>query len=377
MDLMSSAIMSNFSSSSKILVAGASGMVGSAIVRSLQNKGFTSIIGTYNSRLPQKSLFSENSSLRLTQADLRDQRVVVELFDQEKPDYVFLAAAKVGGILANSVYRADFISDNILITTNVLNQSYSIGVRKVLNLGSTCIYPRDCPQPMKEEYLLTSPLEYTNEPYAIAKIAGLKMCESFNLQYGTNFISAMPTNLYGIGDNFDLQNAHVFPALLRKMHLAKLLQENNNEAVMKNLNMPDFSQAKRFLDSIGVSSSQVTVWGTGAPKREFLWSEDMADACVFLMEKIDFEDLKKEDVEIRNTHINIGTGVEVTINYLAEKIKKVVQFEGKIIFDSSKPDGTPRKLTDVSRIHSFGWRHSVDLDDGIKMFYNNYLAQYG
>lgn len=369
---MSSVIMNK---SSKILIAGASGMVGSAIVRSLQSKGHTSITGTYHSRVPEASLVSHDESLHLVQADLRDQIAVAELFAQEQPEYVFLAAARVGGILANSLYRGDFIHDNILITSNILHQSHVTGVRKVLNLGSTCIYPRDCPQPMKEEYLLTSPLEYSNEPYAIAKIAGLKMCESYNLQYGTNFISAMPTNLYGIGDNFDLQNSHVLPALLRKMHLAKLLQEGDFQAVMADLNTSAPEQARSIMASIGVSDKQVTIWGTGSPRREFLWSEDMANACVFLMQEVDFDDLHSGEEEIRNTHINLGTGVEVTIKELAEKLREVVGFTGELVFDTSKPDGSPRKLTDVSRIHSLGWRHTVDLDEGLRLFYESYTAQ--
>ncbi|HHH54781.1 MAG TPA: GDP-L-fucose synthase, partial [Bacteroidetes bacterium] len=270
---------------------------------------------------------------------------VAGFFQKEKPEYVILAAAKVGGIVANNTYRADFIYENLAIQNNVIHQSYLNGVKKLLFLGSTCIYPKNAPQPMKEDSLLTSPLEYTNEPYAIAKIAGIKMCESYNLQYGTNFISVMPTNLYGPNDNFDLEKSHVLPALLRKMHEAKL----NN-------------------------TSKVEIWGSGEPRREFLYSEDMADACVFLMENRDFQDTYDTDQkEIRNTHINIGTGVDISIRELAETIQKIVGYEGELYFDTSKPDGTMVKLTDPSKLHSLGWKHKVELEEGIRRVYAWYL----
>lgn len=285
--------------------------------------------------------------------DLTNQEAVAEFFKQEKPEYVILAAAKVGGIVANNTYRADFIYENLQIQNNVIHQSYLNGVEKLLFLGSTCIYPKNAPQPMKEDSLLTSELEYTNEPYAIAKIAGIKMCESYNLQYGTNYISVMPTNLYGPNDNFDLETSHVLPALLRKMHEAKV----NNEP-------------------------HVEIWGSGKPRREFLYSEDMADACVFLLETRDFTDVIGTDVltsaenyEVRNTHINIGTGVDISIKELAETIKKIVGFEGKLTFNDTKPDGTMLKLTDPSKLHSLGWKHKVELEDGIKSVYEWYLNE--
>ncbi len=400
---------------SKIFVAGASGLVGSAIVRKLFEKGYRNIIGSYFSRNPEP-LYSgyeediEKGCLRFLQIDLTNQAEVGNFFEKEKPDYVFLAAAKVGGIWANNVYRADFIYQNLQIQNNVIHQSYLKGVKKLLFLGSTCIYPRDCLQPMKEEYLLTGELEYTNEPYAIAKIAGMKMCESYNLQYGTNFISVMPTNLYGYNDNFDLEKSHVLPALLRKMHLAKMLEKGDWEAIRIDLDKRpieniDGSAPKkailRVLEKYGVKLvtrhaspvAQVEVWGTGKPKREFLWSEDMADACIFLMEKIDFRDIVKlmhpyldlakdtplieyvkKGQKIKNTHINIGTGKEISIKDLACLIKDIVGFKGKIYFDTTKPDGTPRKVTDVSRLHSLGWRHKVSLEEGIKKLYAWYIA---
>ena len=315
---------------SKIYIAGHRGLVGSAIVKNLESKGYTNLIYRTHKEL-----------------DLTNQEEVKSFFEQEKPEYVILAAAKVGGIVANNTYRADFIYENLQIQNNVIHQSYLNGVKKLLFLGSTCIYPKNAPQPMKEEYLLTSELEYTNEPYAIAKIAGIKMCESYNLQYGTNFISVMPTNLYGINDNFDLETSHVLPALLRKMHEAKL----NNEP-------------------------QVEIWGSGKPQREFLYSEDMADACVFLLENRDFnETYSSEDKEIRNTHINIGTGVDISIKELALTIKKIVGYKGELYFNDTKPDGTMVKLTDPSKLHELGWRHRVELEEGIKRVYVWYLDE--
>ena len=359
--------------SAKIYVAGHRGLVGSAILKNLQSKGYCNIITRTHNEL-----------------DLANQTHVANFFEKEKPEYVFLAAAKVGGIVANNVYRANFIYENLMIQNNVIHQSYLHNVKKLLFLGSTCIYPKNAPQPMKEEYLLTDTLEYTNEPYAIAKIAGIKMCESYNLQYGTNFISVMPTNLYGPNDNFDLEMSHVLPALIRKIHLAKLLSESNFEAVIKDLNVTSIEEAKTYLASFGVSAQSVEIWGTGTPKREFLWSEDMADACVFIMENRDFSDIvnarstkqsyetKQNNnigVEIRNTHINIGTGQDISIKELAETIKEVVGFRGNLIFNSNKPDGTMRKLTDVSKLNLLGWRYTIDLVEGVKRIYEWYTEK--
>lgn len=342
---------------SKIYVAGHKGLVGSAIVRNLKSKGYENIITRTHSEL-----------------DLMDQKAVYELFEKERPEYVVLAAAKVGGIVANSTYRADFIYENLQIQNNVIHQSYLHKVKKLLFLGSTCIYPKDAPQPMSEEVLLTSPLEYTNEPYAIAKIAGMKMCESYNLQYGTNFISVMPTNLYGPNDNFDLETSHVLPALIRKIHLAKLLSEEKFDEVVKDLKARDINEATAYLDKFGISKDRVEIWGTGEPRREFLHSEDMADACVFLLENRDFKDTyEKNSKEIRNTHINIGTGKDISINELANLVKNIIGFKGELYFNDSRPDGTMLKLTDPSKLHSLGWRHKVELEDGIKTLYEWYL----
>ena len=342
---------------SKIYVAGHKGLVGSAIVRNLKSKGYENIITRTHSEL-----------------DLMDQKAVYEFFEKEKPEYVVLAAAKVGGIVANSTYRADFIYENLQIQNNVIHQSYAHKVKKLLFLGSTCIYPKDAPQPMSEEVLLTSPLEYTNEPYAIAKIAGMKMCESYNLQYGTNFISVMPTNLYGPNDNFDLETSHVLPALIRKIHLAKLLSEEKFDEVVKDLKARDINEATAYLDKFGISKDRVEIWGTGEPRREFLHSEDMADACVFLLENRDFKDTyEKNSKEIRNTHINIGTGKDISINELANLVKNIIGFKGELYFNDSRPDGTMLKLTDPSKLHSLGWKYKVELEDGIKTLYEWYL----
>lgn len=311
---------------SKIYIAGHRGLVGSAIVKNLTCKGYTNLITKTHEKL-----------------DLINQSAVTEFFEQEKPEYVILAAAKVGGIVANNTYRADFIYENLQIQNNIIHQSYVHGVKKLLFLGSTCIYPKNAPQPMKEDYLLTNELEYTNEPYAIAKIAGIKMCESYNLQYGTNFISVMPTNLYGPNDNFDLEKSHVLPALLRKIHEAKFQGKN-----------------------------EVEIWGSGKPRREFLYSEDMADACVYIMEKVNFKDVSSDKTEVRNTHINIGTGEDISIENLAKLIKRVVGFDGNLVFNASKPDGMMVKLTDPSRLHTLGWHHKVELEDGIRMIYQWY-----
>jgi len=341
---------------SKIYVAGHRGLVGSALLENLQNKGYHNILTRTHKEL-----------------DLTNQLEVATFFEAEKPDYVFLAAAKVGGIVANNIYRGDFIYDNMMIQNNVIHQSYVNGVKKLLFLGSTCIYPKNAPQPMKENYLLTDTLEYTNEPYAIAKIAGIKMCESYNLQYGTNFISVMPTNLYGPNDNFDLKKSHVLPALIRKIHLAKLLNENLYDEVLKDTGFSTIEEAKSYLSSFGVSESSVEIWGTGNPRREFLWSKDMADACVFIMENRDFKDtFSNDEKEVRNTHINIGTGEDISISELAETIKTIIGFKGELVYNVDKPDGTLRKLTDVSKLNALGWKHKMMLEDGIKNMYEWY-----
>jgi len=345
---------------SKIYVAGHRGLVGSAIVNNLQSRGYTNLLVRTHAQL-----------------DLLDQRAVAEFFATEKPEYVFLAAAKVGGIVANNTYRADFIYENLMIQNNIIHQSYVHGVTKLMFLGSTCIYPKNAPQPMPEDCLLTDTLEYTNEPYAIAKIAGIKMCESYNLQYGTNYISVMPTNLYGPNDNFDLEKSHVLPAMIRKIHLAKLLSENNTAAVLDDLKMDNLQTTTDYLKAFGVSGERVEIWGTGKPMREFLWSEDMADACVFLMENRDFKDTFSTSAEIRNTHINIGTGIDISIKDLAETIKEIVGFEGELYFNTDKPDGTMKKLTDVSKLHGLGWKHTVELKNGITTMYQWYLSQQG
>ena len=350
----------------KIYIAGHRGLVGSAIWKNLQDKGYTNLIGRTHKEL-----------------DLLDGMAVRKFFDEEQPEYVFLAAAFVGGIMANSIYRADFIYKNLQIQQNIIGESFRHNVKKLLFLGSTCIYPRDAEQPMKEDVLLTSPLEYTNEPYAIAKIAGLKMCESFNLQYGTNYIAVMPTNLYGPNDNFDLERSHVLPAMIRKIHLAHCLKEGDWEAVRKDMNQRpvegvngDSPKADilNILRKYGISETEVTLWGTGTPLREFLWSEEMADASVFVMEHVDFKDTYKEgDKDIRNCHINIGTGKEITIRQLAEQIVETVGYQGKLTFDSSKPDGTMRKLTDPSKLHSLGWHHKIEIEEGVRRMYEWYL----
>ena len=343
----------------KIYIAGHRGLVGSAILENLKSKGYSNIITRTHKEL-----------------DLVNQSEVANFFSAEKPEYVFLAAAKVGGIVANNVYRADFIYQNMMIQNNVVHQSYLHKVKKLLFLGSTCIYPKNAPQPMKEESLLTDTLEYTNEPYAIAKIAGIKMCESYNLQYGTNFISVMPTNLYGPNDNFDLEKSHVLPALIRKIHLAKLLSEEKHDEVIKDLGVNNINEAKTYLETFGVSEKSVEIWGSGKPKREFLWSEDMADACVFIMENRDFSDTYNEgDKDIRNTHINIGTGKDVSIKELAETIKNTIGFKGDLVFNSDKPDGTMRKLTDVTKLNGLGWKHTVELKSGIKKMYDWYISK--
>lgn len=393
---------------SKIYVAGHRGLVGSAIWNNLLSRGYTNLVGRTHAEL-----------------DLTDQRQVEAFFDSERPDAVVLAAAFVGGIMANSLYRADFIMQNMKMQCNVISNAYSHGVEKLLFLGSTCIYPKNAPQPMREDALLTSPLEYTNEEYAIAKIAGLKMCESYNLQYGTNYIAVMPTNLYGPRDNFHLENSHVMPAMMRKIYLAKLIEEDDWASIKADMNCrpinPDAklrsivgagnvdgnSPRDRILSALafyGIYSNRVVLWGTGNPLREFLWSEDMADASVHVLLNVDFKDIigieKYSSVhygasadgvvdrnnssgrggaipalgEIRNCHINVGTGKELTIRELSELVAKAVGFSGTIEFDASKPDGTMRKLIDVSKLHSLGWRHRVEIEDGVKMLFDWYRS---
>ena len=379
---------------SKIYVAGHHGLVGSAIWNNLKQRGYNNLVGRSHKEL-----------------DLTDQLAVRRFFDNERPDAVVLAAAFVGGIMANSLYRADFIMQNMKMQCNVISESYAHNVKKLLFLGSTCIYPKNAPQPMKEDALLTSPLEYTNEEYAIAKIAGLKMCESYNLQYGTNFIAVMPTNLYGPNDNFHLENSHVMPAIMRKVYLAKLLHEGDWDAIHHDLDIRPVegisgSASKEnilaVLGKYGISNNKVILWGTGTPLREFLWSEDMADASVHVLLNVNFSDIigieKYSSVhygattegtvdrnhsagrggaipnlgEIRNCHINVGTGKELTIRELSELVVKAVGFEGTVEFDSSKPDGTMRKLIDVTKLHSLGWTHKVEIEDGVRKLFEWY-----
>ena len=389
---------------SKIYVAGHNGLVGSAIWNNLLQRGYTNLVGRSHKEL-----------------DLTDQYAVKKFFDEEQPDAVVLAAAFVGGIMANMLYRADFIMMNMKIQCNVISEAYAHGVQKLLFLGSTCIYPKNAPQPMKEDCLLTSPLEYTNEEYAIAKIAGLKMCESYNLQYGTNYIAVMPTNLYGPNDNFHLENSHVMPAMMRKVYLAKLIHDGAWDKIAIDLNKRPvegvtgeglFSHQPSYithrdkviskLAKYGVFDNRVVLWGTGKPLREFLWSEDMADASVHVLLNINFSDIigieKYSSVhfgastdgavdrnhsagrggyipslgEIRNCHINVGTGKELTIRELAELVVKAVGFEGTVEFDATKPDGTMRKLIDVSKLHSLGWTHKVEIEDGVAKLFQWY-----
>jgi len=393
---------------SKIFVAGHHGLVGSAIWNNLKSRGYHNLIGKSHKEL-----------------DLTNQEAVKKFFDEEQPDAVVLAAAFVGGIMANSLYRADFIMQNMKMQCNVIEQAYLHGVKKLLFLGSTCIYPKNAPQPMPEDCLLTSPLEYTNEEYAIAKIAGLKMCESYNLQYGTNYIAVMPTNLYGPNDNFHLENSHVLPAMMRKIYLAKLIHDHNWEAIAKDMNKRPINPPSKLAEQIGeknvdgnepqerilkalafygIEDNKVTLWGDGSPLREFLWSEDMADASVHVLLNVDFKDIigiekyssvhygvKTDGVvdrnnsegrggaipslgEIRNCHINVGTGKELHIKELAELVVKSVGFEGELCWDDTKPNGTPRKLIDVSKLHSLGWTHKVEIEDGVEKLYQWYRS---
>lgn len=347
----------------KIFVAGARGLVGSAIVKKLREKGYS-------------NLLTPNSS----ELDLRRQKETEEFFEKNKPEYVFLAAAKVGGILANNTYRAEFIYDNLLIAANVIHSSYKFGVKKLLNLGSSCIYPKFAPQPLKEEYLLTGTLESTNEPYAIAKIAAIKLCQAYNFQYGTNFISLMPTNLYGENDNFNLETSHVLPALIRKFLLAKALSEKNLEFIIKDLKKTplgfsldehiDFSNVDTIVETlskIGINSDKVVLWGPGKARREFLYVDDLADACVFFMENYNAKDLEP--------FINVGTGEDISISELANLIQSIVGFGGKIEWDLTKPEGTPRKLLDINRAKSLGWSPKTSLEDGIKIVIKSYLTR--
>ncbi|WP_314314075.1 GDP-L-fucose synthase [Hoylesella marshii] len=383
----------------KIYVAGHRGLVGSAIWNNLEARGYHHLVGRTHAEL-----------------DLTDQAAVRRFFDRERPEVVVLAAAYVGGIMANSLYRADFIMQNMQMQCNVISESYAHDVRKLLFLGSTCIYPKDAPQPMEETALLTSPLEYTNEPYAIAKIAGLKMCESYNLQYGTDYIAVMPTNLYGPNDNFHLDNSHVMPAMMRKIYLAQLIHKGRWDMIKRDLDSRPVhgidgsatqADIERTLARYGIYNHRVVLWGTGHPLREFLWSEDMADACVHLLLNISFKDIigienyssvmlgekanaridRNADTarggalpqlgDIRNCHINIGTGSEISIADLAQLIARTIDFQGTIDFDTSKPDGTLRKLTDVSKLHSLGWHHSVELDEGVARLFQWYKTSIG
>lgn len=349
----------------KIYIAGHHGLVGSAIWNNLKSRGYGNLVGRSHSEL-----------------DLLDAVAVKDFFDKERPDAVVLAAAHVGGIMANLNYRADFIYQNLQIQQNVIGESFRHDVRKLLFLGSTCIYPRMAPQPMKEDALLTSELEYTNEPYAIAKIAGLKMCESFSIQYGCNYVAVMPTNLYGPNDNFHLENSHVLPAMIRKVYLAKCLNEGRWDDLRKDISLRPVEgvdgscsdeEILSKLAKYGITPQAVTLWGTGSPMREFLWSEEMADASVHVLLNVDFKDTYNPgDKEIRNCHINVGTGKELSIRELADIVIKEVGFKGELRWDASKPDGTPRKLTDVSKLHSLGWHHKIEIDEGVHRLYEWY-----
>ena len=381
---------------SKIYVAGHRGLVGSAIWNNLLSRGYQNLVGRSHSEL-----------------DLTDQLAVRRFFDEERPDAVVLAAAFVGGIMANSLYRADFIMMNMKIQCNVISEAYAHGVRKLLFLGSTCIYPKNAPQPMTEDCLLTSPLEYTNEEYAIAKIAGLKMCESYNLQYGTDYIAVMPTNLYGPNDNFHLENSHVMPAMMRKVYLSKLIHDGAWDSIARDMDRRPVEgvsgsssreEILAVLSRYGIEDNRVTLWGTGTPLREFLWSDDMADASVHVLLNVSFSDIigieRYSSVhygastdgavdrnhsagrggaipslgEIRNCHINVGTGKELTIRELSQLVVDAVGFEGEVFFDATKPDGTPRKLIDVSKLHSLGWTHSVEIDEGVRKLFEWYRS---
>ena len=355
----------------RIYVAGHRGLVGSAIIKNLKKRGYTNLITRTREEL-----------------DLINTNSVADFFKEQKPDYVFLAAAKVGGIVANNKYRADFIYENLMIQNNVIHQSCVHNVKKLLFLGSTCIYPKLAKQPMEEDSLLTGKLEFTNEPYAIAKIAGIKMCESYNLQYGTNFISVMPTNLYGPNDNFDLEKSHVLPALIRKIHLGKALENNDWKSIKKDLNVLPIEGVsgknskqkilktlRQYGIKLNIDSVQIEIWGSGKPMRELLWSEDMAEACLFIMQHVDSKDTVNDLRDIKNSHINIGTGIDLSIADLASVIKNVIGFKGSFSYNTDKPDGTMKKLTDVSKLTSLGWKYKVPLKDGIERLYKWYILQ--
>jgi GDP-L-fucose synthase len=371
---------------SKIVVLGSSGLVGGSILRKLIEKGYENIIGTYKSRKPNVE------KIKLIQVNLTNQLETEKFFKDYQPEYVFLAAAKVGGILANNTYKADFIYENLSIAINVIHSAYKYGVKKLLNLGSSCIYPKYAPQPMKEEYLLTGSLEPTNEPYAIAKISAIKLCRYYNEQYGTNFISAMPSNLYGPGDNFNLETSHVLPALIRKFHLAKLLKEGDIEGIKKDFKKHpigfgldekiDYNNDQSIIEvlsHLGITSHvspltshvSLTLWGSGEVYREFLYVDDLTDACVFLMENINAKDMEKV---CEDHFVNIGTGEDIKIKDLAVMIRDIVGAECDIVYDRTKPDGTPRKLLDVSKINQFEWKYKTSLEDGIRKTYEWYLS---
>jgi GDP-L-fucose synthase len=367
---------------SKIFVAGGTGMVGSAIIRKLASLNYRNIISNYHSRKPGKNLLFEKKISRFAKIDLKDQKSVDRFFKKEQPEFVFMAAAKVGGIIANSTYKAEFIYDNIMIAANVIHAAYKYKVKKLLNLGSSCIYPKFSVQPMKEEYLLSGPLEPTNEPYAIAKIAAIKLCRYYNEQYGTNFISVMPSNLYGQNDNFNLETSHVLPALIRKFYLAKLLKEKNEAKIFEDVQWfplgfgvdgrsknASYGKIKSLLKKLGISYGYIKLWGSGEVFREFLYVDDLADACVFLMKNYDSNKIGE--------FINVGTGEDVRLNDLAEMIKDGMGFDGEIRYDRSKPDGMSKKLLDVSRIKTLGWKPKVNLKEGIESTIEWYASQRG
>ena len=374
--------------SSKIYIAGHNGLVGSALLEKFKNKGYSNLLLRNHKQL-----------------DLLIQNEVFDFLKIEKPDYIVIAAAKVGGIIANNKYRAQFIYENLTIMTNLIHGAYLAGIDNILFLGSSCIYPKDSPQPIKESYLMTDRLEYTNEPYAISKIAGIKMCESYNIQYGTNYISVMPTNLYGPNDNFDLEKSHVLPALIRKIYLGKCLEEKKWDSIRRDLNQRPIEEVSgeerkqdilNVLDKYGVTTSEsfssVEIWGSGKPEREFLHSEDLADACLYILENINLNDIEsfnkvtefKVDgdssiksplkFENRNNHINIGTGTDISILDLAQMVKKIIGFKGSFIHNLSKPDGTPKKVMNVERLEKLGWKYKIELKDGISKLYNWYLS---
>ncbi|ARJ56746.1 putative GDP-fucose synthase [Campylobacter cuniculorum DSM 23162 = LMG 24588] len=352
---------------SKIYIAGHRGLVGSAVLKKLKEKGFNNLV------------YKTHKELDLTQ-----QEAVQEFFKKEKPEVVILSAAKAGGVVANNTYRADFIYENLQIECNVIHNAYLNGVKKLLFIASTTIYPKNASLPTRENQMLSGDLEYTNKPYAIAKIAGLILCESYNLQYHTNFIAIAPTNLYGNNDKFDLEKAHVMPALLRKIHLAKLLSEDQDEEVLKDLNhhtkeaFTNFNQAKEYLKSFGISKNSVEIWGDGTPTREFLHSEDLSEAVLFILQNIDFKHLyEKNEKEIQNTHLNLGTNENISIKELAYLLKKLIGFKGELVFNAKRPNGALSKLSDCSKINQLGWQAKITLEQGVKMMYENYLNNMG